>query len=94
MRLELNYSWTFTGAKQMKKIELSELNPTGIELLQDEESFLKDLNENEIEIITGGDLIGLKFVGIGGKAQLQKVDNPFAGRTINAVTVGNFNSIA
>ncbi|AFZ35759.1 hypothetical protein Sta7437_2211 [Stanieria cyanosphaera PCC 7437] len=39
----------------MGNIKLSELCPAGSEFFQDSESFLKDLNEQEVSVIVGGE---------------------------------------
>ncbi len=41
----------------MSKIKLSELRPAGSELLQDSESFLAELSDQELENVVGGDSI-------------------------------------
>ncbi len=43
----------------MSRIKIKKLtkNKTGIELLEDEESFMNELEEEEIKIIRGGDII-------------------------------------
>ncbi|MEQ8972479.1 MAG: hypothetical protein RIE73_19060 [Coleofasciculus sp. C1-SOL-03] len=41
----------------MASIAISDLRPTGTALFQDSESFLNELNENEIENVLGGGVI-------------------------------------
>ncbi|MEQ9482500.1 hypothetical protein [Coleofasciculus sp. F4-SAH-05] len=38
----------------MASIAISDLRPTGTALFQDAESFLNELNENEVENVLGG----------------------------------------
>jgi hypothetical protein len=62
----------------MAKIELSELNFAGSELLQNSESFLDELSDREIENLVGGDTIN------------SVVSNLVVSR--NTVTVGTVNT--
>lgn len=39
----------------MAEIKLSELRPAGSELLQDSESFLNELSDQELDNVVGGD---------------------------------------
>ena len=38
----------------MAKLTIDNLNPVGLDLLQDEESFLNEVNEVELSVISGG----------------------------------------
>ncbi len=41
----------------MASIAISDLRPTGTALFQDAESFLNELNENEVENVLGGGVV-------------------------------------
>ncbi|HLP92315.1 MAG TPA: hypothetical protein VK184_27450 [Nostocaceae cyanobacterium] len=38
----------------MANIQITQLSPTGFDLLQDQESFLNELNSQEVQTIVGG----------------------------------------
>lgn len=101
----------------MSEIKITELNPTGIELFQDSESFLQELSEDEIGIVKGGNLtvnlsdltIDLSKITVDlselqniinarganslNSLQLPMEGNTAIGRTVNARTAGNFNTV-
>ena len=70
----------------MAEIKLSNLNPAGSELLQDSESFLNELNEQEMGDIVGGS-IRFRLVNITGTVATD------IGNTVNANTEGNINTV-
>ena len=70
----------------MAEIKLSNLNPAGSELLQDSESFLNELNEQEMGDIVGGSR-SFTIVNITGTVATE------IGNTVNANTAGNINTV-
>lgn len=48
----------------MSSIKISELQPTGLELFQDSESFLNELNDQEIGGIKGGQVVSQETVTV------------------------------
>jgi hypothetical protein len=57
----------------MASIKISELRPAGSELFQDSESFLNELNEQEM-MVSGGQLISDISITIGGNSQVRISD--------------------
>ena len=49
----------------MSVIKISELRPAGSELFQDSESFLNELNEQEMSIVGGAQVVSLNSISIG-----------------------------
>ncbi|MGH2416139.1 MAG: hypothetical protein ACRDEA_21100 [Microcystaceae cyanobacterium] len=79
----------------MASINISELRPAGSELFQDSESFLNELGDREMAMVSGG----LLFTKVVNKKQTI-VDNysiqiqSNVGNSYNANTYGNFNTVA
>jgi hypothetical protein len=57
----------------MASIKISELRPAGSELFQDSESFLNELNEQEM-MVSGGQVISDISITIGGNSQVRISD--------------------
>ncbi|BAZ01078.1 hypothetical protein NIES37_50760 [Tolypothrix tenuis PCC 7101] len=74
----------------MASIKISELRPAGSELFQDSESFLNDLNSQEMEII-GGRIL---FISRAGSVAISISAQTVVGNTVNANTFGNLNTVA
>jgi hypothetical protein len=66
----------------MSVIQISELQPTGLELFQDSESFLNELTVQEIQILGGDQYIGqfTETVGFGEVQSVVKTFFSYAGR--------------
>ncbi len=80
----------------MSNLEIYELNPSGVELFEDSESYLPQLDEAEMTNVLGG----LSFngginvdVNASETASLNTVGNSAVGISINANSGGNDNSI-
>lgn len=85
----------------MSKLTISELHPVGFELLQDSESFLNELTDDELENVGGYRTFTIFWSSIlktivsqsFSKITAQSV-NSINGETLNGRTVSNVNSIA
>lgn len=58
-QFSLSQEVTFLREKEMAVINISELHPAGSELFQDSESFLNELNNQEMGSILGNGLVGI-----------------------------------
>jgi hypothetical protein len=65
----------------MAEIKITELRPTGSELFEDSETFLKELNDEEMTVTLGGsdsllsisvDTVDYSFVSVGGDVSISK----------------------
>ena len=79
----------------MSNLEIYELNPSGVELFEDSESYLAQLDEAEITHVVGG----FKFNGNGNGININVNASETAsinsvGNSANANSFGNINSIA
>ncbi|AFZ00987.1 hypothetical protein [Calothrix sp. PCC 6303] len=76
----------------MASIKISELRPSGSELFQDSESFLNELNTQEMEIVGGRAYFFSKAGGFGSIAVSISALSA-NGNTVNANTLGNANTV-
>ncbi|MCP6762983.1 MAG: hypothetical protein NHB32_30395 [Fischerella sp. CENA71] len=65
----------------MAEIKITELRPTGSELFEDSETFLKELNDDEMTVTLGGgdsllsislDTVDKSFISVGGDVSISK----------------------
>ena len=81
----------------MSNIEIYELKSSGIELFEDSESYLTQLNEDEMTQVMGGGFTLKLDVnasnGASNNASLNTIGNSAVGISINANSNGNDNSI-
>ena len=83
----------------MSTIKIHELKPSGIELFEDSESYLNQLNEDEIAQVVGGVFaLNLEIninlnINVSNTASVNTIGNTVVGVSINANSNGNFNSI-
>lgn len=80
----------------MSNIEIYELKSSGIELFEDSESYLTQLNEDEMTQVIGGFTLRLDVNASNGASQgasLNTIGNSAVGVSINANSGGNDNSI-
>ncbi|HEY9800738.1 MAG TPA: hypothetical protein V6D25_10295 [Leptolyngbyaceae cyanobacterium] len=65
----------------MAEIKITELRPTGSELFEDSETFLKELNDEEMTVTLGGsdsllsisaDTVDKSFISVGGDVSISK----------------------
>ncbi len=75
----------------MAEIQLSNLNPAGSELFQDSESYINELNEQEMGSVVGGLSVNASAISIIGNTV---IGNTAVGNSVNANTLANNNSVA
>ena len=75
----------------MSEIQLSNLNPAGSELFQDSESYISELNEQEMASVVGGFSFNVSAISVIGNSV---IGNTAVGNTFNANTAANNNSVA
>ena len=75
----------------MAEIQLSNLNPAGSELFQDSESYISELNEQEMGSVVGGFTFNASAISVIGNSV---IGNTAVGNSINANTFNNNNSVA
>ncbi|MBH8562111.1 hypothetical protein I8748_07970 [Nostoc sp. CENA67] len=65
----------------MAEIKITELRPTGSELFEDSETFLKELNDDEMTVTLGGgdsllsislDTVDKSYISVGGDVSISK----------------------
>ena len=74
----------------MSEIKLSNLNPAGSELFQDSESYISELNEQEMASVVGGFTFNASAISVIGNSV---IGHTIVGNTANANTVDNNNSV-
>ncbi len=74
----------------MAEIQLSELRPAGSELFQDSESYISELNEQEMGSVVGGASFNVSAISVIGNTV---IGNTAVGNTFNANSVANNNSV-
>lgn len=72
----------------MSNIEICELNPSGVELFKDSESYLAQLNEAEMTNVVGGFTLNLEVNASNG-ASINSIGNTAIANSINGNTIGN-----
>jgi hypothetical protein len=72
---------TFLEVRKMAEIKITELRPIGSELFEDSETFLKELNDDEMTVTLGGgdsllsisaDTVDKSFISVGGDVSISK----------------------
>ena len=74
----------------MSEIKLSNLNPAGSELFQDSESYISELNEQEMGSVVGGFTLNASAISVIGNSV---IGNSIVGNSVNANTLANNNSV-